>query len=194
MCLRLKILTRSCWLLPVIDLDMLTCLYYTGGRIGEILRLTWKDVNLERRQITLWTRKRFGGGLESDQLAMPDMLFNMLQYRWKNRDKESPYVFPGPDGQPWTYDQKRNLMRDLCRKAKVRQFGFHAIRHHVASILMDSGKATIGQIQKFLRHKRKTTTENYLHDVSRDLVEIAGILDEKNGQATDRMTEKKQIR
>jgi len=71
-------------------------------------------------------------------------------------------------------------MRNLCKKAGVRAFGFHAIRHHVASILLDSGKATLGQIQQFLRHKRKTTTEIYLHNMGNDLVAVAEVLDEND--------------
>lgn len=162
------------------ETDMLTVLYHTGGRIGEIRRLTWEDVNFEKRSITLWTRKRHGGQLEEDKLSMGDSLHKMLMHRWKRRNKESAYVFCRKDGSPHTKDgQLRHLMEDLCARAQVRPFGFHAIRHHVASMLADSGKATLGQIQKFLRHRRPTTTEKYLHEVTRDQVEVAQILNER---------------
>jgi len=71
------------------------------------------------------------------------------------------------------------LMENLCARARVKSFTFHSIRHHVASILKDSGKATVPQIQKFLRHRRMTTTENYLHDLSPEVREMADILDSK---------------
>jgi integrase len=162
------------------EMDMLTVLYHTGGRIGEIRRLTWEDVNFEKRSVTLWTRKRRGGQLEKDKLSMGDALHEMLMRRWKHRNKESVYVFCREDGTPHTKDGKlRHLMEDLCKRAQVKPFGYHAIRHHVASILADSGKATLGQIQKFLRHRRPTTTEKYLHEITRDQVEVARILDEK---------------
>ena len=94
---------------------------------------------------------------------MTDTLYNVLMRRWNNRNKESQYVFCNPDGTPLTYHEKRITMKMLCKKAKVKTFGFHAIRHHVASILADSGKASISHIQKMLRHRRSTTTENYIN-------------------------------
>lgn len=153
------------------DFDLLVCLRYTGARIGELLRLTWEDVNFEKRTITLCTRKRRGGQLQSDKLAMPETLFRTLDSRWQHRDKDNPQVFR------YAPNTLRNLMRSLCDRAGVKQFGFHAIRHHVASILADSGKATLGQIQRFLRHRRQGTTEHYLHELGRDQREVAEILD-----------------
>lgn len=167
------------------DMDLLICLYHTGGRIGEIFRLTWDDVNFEKRSVTLWTRKRRGGQLEEDKLAMGDKLYSVLKHRWDNRNKESSFVFCTEDGECFNYAAKRDLMRDLCERAKVKVFGFHAIRHHVASIIADSGKATLGQIQKFLRHRRQSTTEGYLHELTRDQREIAGILDLDRGEKKD---------
>ena len=74
------------------------------------------------------------------------------------------------------------MMNKLCRRAGVKPFGFHAIRHYVASIIQDSRKATLQQIQRLLRHRRQTTTENYLHMIDRSLQEAVDILDEKQPQ------------
>ena len=170
------------------DLDLLTVLYYTGGRIGEALRLEWDDVNMEKRWVVLKTRKRRGGELQSDRIAMPDALAKILSRRWRDRPPGSSLVFCRTDGSPWSYQSKRHLMRDLCVRAGVKRFGFHAIRHHVASILADSGKATLGQIQRFLRHRRQTTTETYLHELGRDQREVAGILEERLSGTTSGTT------
>ena len=172
------------------DMDLLICLYHTGGRIGEIFRLIWDDVNFERKTVRLWTRKRRGGELEPDELAISPTLLAVLQRRWKQRAKDQPHVFTDPrTGAVINYQHKRDMMRHLCERAGVKPFGFHAIRHHVASILEDSGKATLGQIQKFLRHRRKTTTEIYLHSIERDLVEVAAILEDA-GQKSDRISDR----
>ena len=53
-------------------------------------------------------------------------------------------------------------MGRLCKKAGVRPFGFHALRHAGAS-LMDMNNVPIGVIQRLLGHENRTTTEIYLH-------------------------------
>ena len=68
----------------------------------------------------------------------------------------------------------KNFFERLCSRAGVKPFTAHAVRHHVASRLSDSRKATSRQIQNFLGHRRLTTTETYLHEleVDRSVVEI----------------------
>ncbi len=79
------------------------------------------------------------------------------------------------------------MMDNLCKKAGVKQFGFHAIRHYVANVINDSRKASMKQIQGLLGHKRQSTTETYLHHISSALYDAAEILDreeEKEGEKT----------
>jgi integrase len=120
-----------------------------------------------------------GGVLQEDKLAMTDTLYDILRRRWDIRDKTTPYVFHNADGTRYTYTQKKDTMKKLCRKAGVKIFGFHAIRHHVASILGDSGKASLSQIQKMLRHRRTTTTDNYIKTLDPQLRQVANVLDEQ---------------
>lgn len=161
------------------DMDLILTLYHTAGRVSEILNLSWEDVNFEKRWVRLWTRKRRGGVLQEDKLAMTDTLYDVLRRRWDNRDKIAAYVFHNADGNRYIYAQKKDTMKKLCRKARVKIFGFHAIRHHVASILADSGKASLSQIQKMLRHRRTTTTDNYIKTLDPQLRQVANVLDQQ---------------
>jgi integrase len=129
--------------------------------------------------IRLWTRKRRRSQLEQNLLPMTDKLHAVLCARWKERDTEALYVFH-KNRRMLSRDSDfiRHMMGRLCDRAGVKPFGFHAIRHHVASVIEDSGKATMKEIQLFLRHKRQATTENYLHEMDSRLTRVIDILDE----------------
>ena len=65
-------------------------------------------------------------------------------------------------------------MRTLCKKAGVKYFRFHPLRHSGASI-MDCRNVPIGSIQKLLGHESRSTTEIYLHSIGsaeRDAISI----------------------
>ena len=55
-------------------------------------------------------------------------------------------------------------MRSLCKKAGVKYFRYHPLRHLGASIL-DHANVNIGSIQRILGHENRTTTEIYLHSI-----------------------------
>lgn len=160
------------------DADLVQIICHTAGRISEIFNMTWEDVNFEKRWVRLWTRKRKGGELEEDKLPITKTLSNILKRRWENRDKNTSYVFHNPDGSQYTKNQKKDTMKNLCRKAGVKPFGFHSIRHHVASSLADSGEVSLPEIQKILRHKKVSTTDNYIKALDPQLKRTGKILEE----------------
>lgn len=144
------------------DQVMLLTFLHLAGRRSEIFRIHRSDVDFEKRQIRLWTRKREGGSMEGDWLPMTDALFELLLEHLKTQSNE--WIFPNPEtGLPYT-DRKKWLL-GLCLKAHVKPFGFHSIRHLTPSIMIEagvSGKA----IQGVLRHKKFSTTERYLHQLT----------------------------
>jgi len=147
---------------------------YTFARSDEINRLTWDDVNFERKTVTLWTRKRKGGSYESDTMAMPDALRDILQGLHKKRTS-SPYVFNNPETGT-RYRRRGKMMKSICKRAfdpeckKLADyegpvFGFHSLRHFALSAVSDAGKHTLKTMQGLARHKRMATTERYLHSL-----------------------------
>jgi len=164
---------------------LMTCLQCLG-RIDEVLRLTWNDVNFNQRSITLWTRKRKNGEYESDVLPMNEDLYNILKNRWKNK-KQSKWVFYNEDTQDRFFHRPK-MMRSICRRAGIQPvgkgmrkvekgkhkgekkefdlyYGFHSLRHFMATYLTDTEKVSLKRISGLLRHKNLKTTEIYLHPV-----------------------------
>ncbi|MCD6584683.1 MAG: tyrosine-type recombinase/integrase [Desulfobacteraceae bacterium] len=60
------------------------------------------------------------------------------------------------------FTNRQHFMKRLCKKAGVKPFGFHAIRHLSATVLYHKGKE-LYYLQRFLRHKDPMTTQRYLH-------------------------------
>jgi integrase len=151
--------------------DYLVAILDTMARVGEINRLTWEDVDFEQRWVVLYTRKKRGGHLTPRKVPMTTRLYHLVLKRQKNRDRDKPWVFWG---RHWSckagafvegpYQQRKNLMANLCQRAGVRHFGFHALRHFGASVL-DRAQVPIGSIQRLLGHENRTTTEIYLHSM-----------------------------
>ena len=55
-------------------------------------------------------------------------------------------------------------MKGLCKKAGINPyFGFHTLRHLMASLLADNPKISTKTIQNILGHSEARTTEIYLH-------------------------------
>ena len=152
----------------------------TGARKSEIFRLAWEDIDFQNHKIRLGTRKTRDGSLEYRLLDMSDELNDNLQWWWKNRPiKDTPLVFINTDersryyGKPYKVRQK--FMKGLCKRAQVKEFGFHALRRYVASILA-SKRVPAKVIQGILGHHSMSTTERYIYNITHDQRDCMNLL------------------
>jgi integrase len=102
---------------------------------------------------------------------------------YKQSDKTKPWVFWhrywSRKDKKWVegpFKVRSKIMNTLCRKAGVKYFRFHALRHFGASTL-DSANVNIGAIQRILGHENRTTTEIYLHSIGNMEREAMNIFD-----------------
>jgi len=149
------------------DRPFLQVLYYTLARVDEVLRLEWEHVDFNNKVVLLGTRKRANGEMAYDAIPMGNELCKVLQSLYRHR-KSDQWVFFNPVTQTRYYHRPK-LMRNLCRKAGIRHFGFHAIRHYVASQLRLNPQVNTLTISKLLRHTNLRTTEIYLHSIGEEL-------------------------
>jgi integrase len=160
------------------DRPFLLAIYHTMARVDEILRLKWEDVNFQERTVRLWTRKRCDGAWAWDKVPMNEVLYETLQRLWQTRS-QNEWVFLNPRTGT-RYRHRPKLMHTICKRAGVRQFGFHAIRHYVASYLADRQKFSITQVSRLLRHQSKATTERYLQVIDPQLRDVMASLEEES--------------
>ena len=79
-------------------------------------------------------------------------------------------------GKPYIY--RRKFLKGLCKRAGIREFGFHALRRYVASILSDKHKVSSKAIQMVLGHESQATTEKYLQRIHTGMAEVMEYLSE----------------
>jgi integrase len=152
------------------DKTMLLAYLHLAARRSELFRLRWDDLDWGRGMVRLLTRKRKDGSLAADWLPMTEDLRQSLE---AHRDfVAGEWVFPAPGGGQYRY--RIHVMKKLCGKAKVRHFGFHAIRHLSASVLAQ-GDVPMVVISQILRHRSLAVTERYLKRMG-DLKEALELL------------------
>lgn len=164
----------------------------TGARKSEIFRLAWEDIDFQNHKIRLGTRKTKTGGLEYHTITMSQELEDNMRWWWKNRPiKDNPLVFLDTDsksphyGQPFT--TRRRFLKGLCKRAGVKEMGFHALRRYVASVLAAKG-VPAKVIQGILGHHSITTTEKYIYNI---VFDQRGFMDLLSTKTVDNDVDKK---
>src|SRR5262245_24472241 len=102
----------------------------TMCRIGASLRVGWCDVNFVERWVTLRTRKTRGGGEKSWRVPINTELLRAL--RQLKKHAQSDFLFATIQGK--IRQQYPRYLKKLCKRAKVKPFTFHSIRHYSATM------------------------------------------------------------
>lgn len=169
------------------DRVMLETFWQLAARRKEVFGLTWAEVDLHNKAVSIPTRKTKNGDLRYDRVPLSNELADMLGTLKEQRGaRRSDHVFLVEkgfyganqcSGKPFKHRQ--HYMKELCKKADVEAFGFHGIRHLAATTLYKNGEP-LARIQALLRHKSPKTTEIYLQklglsEVSESVDFLAGI-------------------
>lgn len=136
--------------------DFMKMVLFTGMRRGELFRLQWKDIDLEKGFITIRDPK----GSEDQSIPLSDEAITVLINRPKAK---TPYVFPGKDGKQ-RVDIRKSMNRIKREAGLPTDFrALHGLRHVYASMLASSGKVELYTLQKLLTHKSSAMTQRYAH-------------------------------
>lgn len=141
----------------------------TGMRKSEILGLRWDQVDLKHGFILLEITKN------GDRREIP--INNTLKETFKGitRRLDVPHVFYDPKTGKAYQDVKKSF-GSACRKAKIRDFHFHDMRHTFASHMVMAG-VDLTTIKELLGHKTLTMTLRYAHLAPSHKVKAVDMLD-----------------
>jgi len=150
--------------------DYLWTIFWTLARVNEVNSLKWKDVNLDKKYVILFTCKKKGGHRRPRKVEMTNHLYETLYARWLKRNTKIPYVFYNSITLT-AYRYRSKIMRTACEKAGVTYFTFHNIRHCGASVMNQMG-IDRKSIQLILGHEKLSTTDIYIHSLEECMAEV----------------------
>ncbi|MDG6026865.1 MAG: site-specific integrase [Candidatus Brocadia sp.] len=127
---------------------------HTGMRKGEILNLKWDQVDL-RNNLILLDKTKNGERREIPINSILKELFASMP-----RSLESEYVFVDMKGKP--YGNIKRSFSTALRRAEIRDFHFHDLRHTFASHSVMTG-VDLTSVKELLGHKSLTMTLRYSH-------------------------------
>jgi integrase len=133
---------------------------FTGLRVGDILRLKWNRVDLEKRTLTFYEQKK--NNRERIKFLNNDMIDLLLEIKQNNllMQIEPEYIFLGPKTKkkpPSPVKCVRRAFNTALKEARIQDFHFHDLRHTSASHLIMRG-ASMKAAQEHLNHSSPTMT------------------------------------
>jgi integrase len=146
---------KSASILPIV-----VCLANTGMRCGEVLALTWEDVDLDEKEIRVQAKPEAGWSPKSDKwrtVPVNDALRPFLSHPGKKTDP----VFPCPST-GHRYAHWPTLQFDRARKEAGLVGGPHTLRHTYASHFLKN-HPDLYLLSRVLGHSHTRVTELYSH-------------------------------
>jgi len=135
--------------------DIVTVILNTGMRRGEVLSLKWEQVSKDGFIYLDKTKTD-----ESREIPINDDLAESLRDIRQRNQLRSEYVFCDSKGKP--YGQIRKSFDASLRRAGIKDFRFHDLRHTFASHFVMRG-GSLKDLQEILGHATMTMTLRYAH-------------------------------
>ncbi len=145
----------------------------TGMRRGELLALTWENVSLERKTLTVVAASAKSG--RTRHIPLNAEALDILK-RWKKHTKGAGYVFASAEGERMA--TVTTSWRKVVAAAKLVDFRFHDLRHTFASHLVMGG-VDLYTVMRLLGHADFEMTQKYAHLAPDHLSAAVAVLGQK---------------
>jgi len=168
--------------------EVFRLLYGCGFRVGEVLKLRVRDVDLDRGIITVRRAKFCKDRLVPPTLSLVNRLRRYADH-FGNRPPDAIF-FPGPSGRPFALRTVYTLFRELLMQCGIAHAGrgkgprIHDFRHLFAVHTLrrwyrngDDLDAKLPLLAAYLGHQHLSGTQRYLHLTAELFPEISARLD-----------------
>lgn len=135
---------------------MLSLMYSSGMRIGELLALKITDIDSGRMVLTISQ----GKGKKDRIVPLAFGLLPILR-EYYSINQPKVYLFEGPNGAKYSSSSFNSVLKKAARKVKIgKNISAHTLRHSYATHLLEQG-TDVRVIQKLLGHRNIKTTMIY---------------------------------
>ena len=151
---------------------IVSLLYGSGLRIGELLNLMINDIDSQRMLIHVKDAK----GKKDRFTILSKKSLSVLREYYKTY-KPSLYLFEGQKGGKYSSESAGQLFKRALKRCKINKNAtLHILRHSFATHLLEDGIG-IAHIQKLLGHSNIKTTLIYIQIANDSLLTIKSLLD-----------------
>lgn len=151
---------------------ILSLMYSSGLRIGELLALKPEDIDSKRMMVRVNQGK---GNRDRLSLLSEKVLVDLRVYFKKHRPEN--WLFESPTGTKYSTSSVRKILVRSAKAAKItKHVTPHMLRHSFATHLLEAG-TDLRYIQTLLGHKSSKTTEIYTHVATNTFARIKNPLD-----------------
>ena len=128
----------------------------TAMRQGELLSLTWADIDLQKRIAHLKDTKNS----EPRDVPLSTRAIEIIRARARPIDNSAPLF-------PLKQDDVIRTFRQACNDAKIENLKFHDLRHEATSRICD--KLPMHEAMRVTGHKTPSMLMRYYHPKAEDL-------------------------
>lgn len=152
----------------------------TGLRLGELLGLSWDNINFEKNTITVNKTVSYVEGKiyvtspktinSNREIVVSSILIEAIKsYKEKEESIKRPkgyenknnLLFHKEDGQPLTNSSFSAKFASTLKKNRLKHIRFHDLRHTHASLLYNNYGMNIKSVSDRLGHSKVSTTMDY---------------------------------
>ena len=151
---------------------IIALLYSSGLRIGELINLQLRNIDVNRKQLIIKNAKG-----RKDRFVMLAESFIPLLRNYIITYQPKFYFVENTQAKQYSQSSVRKFLAKNCKLASIhKSVTPHTLRHSYATHLLENGVG-LRHIQELLGHVKPETTMIYTHVAKKDLLEIQSPLD-----------------
>lgn len=151
---------------------VIALLYSAGLRIGEVIDLELRSIDIDRRQLFI----KNGKG-RKDRVVVLAESFIPLYRNYYMTYSPKRFFIESPTYGKYSPSSIRNFLKRSCNQAGIKKkVTPHTLRHSYATHLIENGVG-LRYVQDLLGHAKPETTMIYTHVAKKDLLKIQSPLD-----------------